>query len=432
MILLSSCQKELKSNGDHYLSRVEASLQSSLSVQDYNHLDFSKTVCSKAESAGLFFLRIPFIGKKLQNDFVVVQTSKGGQVQRGKIVHLEGGQKRMGHQVTWNGNIAIESLNRKHVIQSKVFNGYIEAFHQAPAGARLNSLMAPGELPEIIVVAYINSGIYYSDWIWLESLFYQPFDYSSGGGGGDYSGYYGSLDGSYSSGDGPYSVSGGQLATEPLMLVDEDTYSERSAIDIKSYLKCFDAIPDDGSTCSIEIFADIPVDLDPTKLFYFNSGSPGHTFIQLKKSNGNLSVIQNIGFYPKTGWKVLLTNAPVEGKFVDDSQHEFNASLKMNLSASNLRSTLTEVLYLANFIKYDIDDYNCTDFALNVFNKTRTNKLKVPLYDIPGNYPSNGTSTPQGLYNKLKEMKINNDPESSNISIGMTKGWVASSSGSCN
>ena len=429
MILLSSCQKELKSNGDHFLSRVEASLQSSLSVQDYNHLDFSKAVCSKAESAGLFFLRIPFIGKKLQNDFVVVQTNRDGQVQRGKIVHLEGGQKRMGHQVTWNGNIALESLNRKHVIQSKVFNGYIEAFHQGPAGARMNSLMAPGELPEIIVVAYINSGIYYSDWIWLESLFYQPFDYSSGGGGGDYSGYYGSLDGSYSTGDGPYSVSGGQLATEPLMLVDEDTYINNPAIDIDKYLKCFDAIPDVGSTCSIEIFTDIPVDNDPTKLFNWNTESPGHVFLQFKKANGLQHVLQNIGFYPSSNWKEVLDANPVESKIVNDGSHEFNASLKMNVTPYEFRDLLKRTKELAS-MKYDTDQFNCTDFALDIFNYVRT-PLEIPRYSIPGGIGTFGTRTPQGLYVKLNEMKINGNLESPNISIGFQKAWVAKSDGPC-
>jgi hypothetical protein len=437
LIALSSCQKELQQNNDDYISNIKASLKDSVSSQDYNKLDFTKAILSKSDSAGLYLLRIPFHGKELKNDFVLLQTSKTGQVQRGKIIHLEGARKEYDFHITWNGSVEISSLNRKDILQSAITNGYIEAFHKTRADARLNSMMAPDVLPEIVVVAYISSGVSYSDWVWLQSFFYQSMDYGSGGGGGgSYDGsYYGSLDGSYSGGGGTYSGSTdpiGGVSTEPMMLVDKDTYADKSAIEIKNYIKCFDAVPDAGSTCSIEIFADIPVDADPTKLFDFNSGSPGHTFIQLKKSNGSKSVIQNIGFYPKTGWKVVLTNAPLDGKFVDDSQHEFNASLKMNLSPAVLRSALTEVLYLANFIKYDIDDYNCTDFALDVFNKCRSVKLEIPLYDIPGSYPSYGTSTPQGLYNQLKAMKNSNSPEAANINIGMVKGWVAASSGPCN
>jgi hypothetical protein len=127
----------------------------------------------------------------------------------------------------------------------------------------------------------------------------------------------------------------------------------------------------------------------------------------------------------------MLTNAPIDGKFVDNGMHEFNASFKMNLSPQNFNSTLTEMLYLRN-MKYDIDNFNCTDWALNVFNKTRTDKLEIPLIDIPGNVPSSGSRTPQGLYLKLREMKNANHPEAANIDMMFMKGWTAYSDGPCN
>jgi len=65
--------------------------------------------------------------------------------------------------------------------------------------------------------------------------------------------------------------------------------------------------------------------------------------------------MQNIGFYPMIGWKTLLTTAPVEGKFVDNSEHEFNASLKMSLTPEDLKKTLDEMIYLSSVVKYDID-----------------------------------------------------------------------------
>jgi hypothetical protein len=121
----------------------------------------------------------------------------------------------------------------------------------------------------------------------------------------------------------------------------------------------------------------------------------------------------------------------VNGKFCDNGGHELNASLKMIVSAENFKSILTEILYLCRFVKYDIDEYNCTDFALDVFNKVRPNKLVIPLYDIPGGMAAAGTRTPQGLYNQLKHMKQSNHPEASNIIIPGYKGWVADSKGPC-
>ena len=63
--------------------------------------------------------------------------------------------------------------------------------------------------------------------------------------------------------------------------------------------------------------------------------------------------------------------------------------------------------YLARFAKYDIDQYNCTDWALEVFNHVRSplNQLVIPKFDVPYSDIPDGSSTPQGLYLKLQEMK---------------------------
>ena len=142
--------------------------------------------------------------------------------------------------------------------------------------------------------------------------------------------------------------------------------------------------------------------------------------------------MQNIGFYPTHGWKAILSNAPVEGKFVDNSNHEFNATLKMNVTPGEFNKTIQRALELSKYIKYDIDEYNCTDFALDVFNTTRlANPVLIPKYDIPGGMTSNGTNTPQGLFSKIKGMQ-QAGVEQQNINIPGFKVFVASSDGPCN
>jgi hypothetical protein len=439
---LIACRKEIVTGVDPYLQKVQAVLKDSVTISDYMELDFQRAVLSKVDSAGLYYLRIPFKCKKLANDFVIVKTTRSGEIQKGKIVHLEGNAVENGEgkvrRRTFDGAVCISSLDRKTIFSSAIKNGFIEELHRGTNNLRLDVVPEEDVLPEVVVIAYVNDYSYsISYWYMLESYFYDSYDFGGGGDGG----YYGSSDGSggyYDGGGGYYSGDGGSsdpyggVQQEQPILIDYETQEQNPSIDIQKFINCFKSIPDAGSTCSIEIFADIPVDSDPYKVFDFESGSPGHTFLQIKKSNGNQSVIQNIGFYPKDGLKTIATNAPIDGKFVDNGSHEFNASLKMNLSSENLNSTLTEILYLATFIKYDIDNYNCTDFALDVFNKTRVNKLEIPLYDIPGNYPSTGTRMPQGLYNKLKQMKDGKDPEAVNITIGIEKGWVATSTGPCN
>jgi hypothetical protein len=326
------------------------------------------------------------------------------------------------------------------LIRSTIENGFITAFHNDDLLTLQRDDVLPDpyvELPEVVIVStYSSDGVSFSSWMSLVSFF------DDAGGGGGSGSYYSNMDGSggsYSGGGGggggsgsnPYPGDGGVNVEEP-MLVDFESVNDKIAIDIEKYLKCFDNLPDAGATCSIEIFTDIPVDDDPNKIFNWETESPGHTFIQIKKQNGSNSVVQNIGFYPTANWKTMLTPAPVNGKFADNAGHEFNASLLMNVSAVNLKNILMKIRYLAQFIRYDIDDYNCTDFALQVFNEVRTEKLEIPKYDIPGGMAPYGTNTPQGLFQKLREMKSNNHQEAGNITSDIIKGWVGNSKGSCN
>ena len=434
--LVASCRKEgqFVPGEQAAINRVQATLNDSLSAVDYQRLAFAKAVRTRINK-DTSYLRIPFRDQALKEAFVVVQIDDAGRVNRGRMISVTR-QQNMLPAYAFHGFLVIRWLTGKEVIRSRITRGYIEAFHATPTLLRSTIVPAPEyqEMPEVIVVASRtqNGVLSFSDYLWLQGLFNDAYR--------GVRTYYSNMEDSGTAGD----REGGETSWSNLggagffpaedfpLLIDFETEWSNPAIDIEKYLKCFDAIPDAGATCSIEIFADIPVDSDPNKLFNFESGSPGHTFLQIKKSNGSQSVMQNIGFYPKDGWKTLMTNAPVEGKLVDNSQHEFNASFKMYLSPENFKSTLNEILYLSRFIKYDIDNYNCTDFALDVFNKTRADKLEIPLYDIPSNLPSTGTRTPQGLYNKLKSMQQSRHPESSNISIPGVFGWVGDGKGPCN
>jgi hypothetical protein len=439
---MASCKKENDVTRKSYLDVVKTALKDSVANSDFSQLNFNKAVLSKVDSVGLFLLRVPFAGKNIKNDFILLQTAKPGTIVKGKIVHVEGEQVQVEDagikKRTWNGSISISSLDRKTVLNSSIENGYVSVVHHQN---NLRTAVVPEpEMPEVVVIAYVhNGGISFSDWVFLQGLFYDS-------GGGSSGGYYGSLDVQIGGGGGGTTAGQGytggyqgdygsdsfdDVPVDPTIQIDFETQDQNDPIDLQKFVNCFNSIPDAGATCSIEIFADIPVDSDPTKLFDFVNGSPGHTFINVRKKNGSQSASQNIGFYPKSGLKTALTNAPIDGKFVDNGNHEYNASLKMDLTPAQLASTLTEILYLKNS-KYDIDDYNCTDWALAVFNKTRSNKLEIPVYYIPENNSPAGTSMPQGVYNKLKQMKAANDPEAANITIGIVKGWAGNSTGPCN
>ncbi|HUC81920.1 MAG TPA: hypothetical protein VMR70_13450 [Flavisolibacter sp.] len=436
-LLLNACKKENALTTRNYLENVKVALKDSLQPVDFSGLDFTRSVQSKVDSVQMNVLRVPFKNKKLENDFVIVETDEIGTVKQGKIIHLEGAvienENDKLRRRTWNGEIIISSLDRTKVINSPINNGFITAFRSQN---NLRSSVHPDNVMPEVVITYVipsgSSGMSWSSWFLMQSFF---ADYS----GNNWDGYYGSLGGgggSFGGGGGSpsgggYPIGGGSIEQDPPIQIDIETVLDKAEIDLQKFINCFTSIPDAGANCSIEIFADIPVDRDPNKIFNFETQSPGHTFLQIKKSNGSQSAIQNIGFYPKNDWKSILTNAPIDGKFVDNGGHEYNTSFKMNLTPGQLTSILTQILYLKNS-KYDIDNFNCTDWALDVFNKVRTDKLQIPLYDIPGNVPSLGTRTPNGVYNKLREMKTSGHPEASNINYDFLKGYAANSTGPCN
>jgi hypothetical protein len=435
-VLMISCQKEFNNQSykSDYLKNVKKFLNDSLQNKDYANLDFSNAILTKLDS-GRGLLRIPFQGIKISKNFVLLQTDYSGVISKGFIIKMNKSEPEKGKEYEFNGFIKLSSFNRKSERTLHIMNGHINNNH--PSGTASRSLVVPVPQDTIMIVATTDGGGPYSDWISISGIF---------GNYGKYGGYVSLGEGGHSSSGLGYSPSGigeGQQTVwtkpefkeirviEPLFL-NVEIVEDLSPIDITQYLKCFSNIPDEGSTCSIEILSDIPVDDQPNILLNWQTGSPGHTFLQIRKSNGNQSVMQNIGFYPLQGWKTMLTPAPITGKFVDNSQHEFNAGLKMNLTPEQLKNVIIEISYLARFVKYDIDDYNCTDFALEVFNSARiSNPIEIPKYNLPGGMAPNGSSTPQGLFNKLKSMQ-QAGIESGNITIPGVKGWVGQSDGPCN
>lgn len=427
----ASCKKEAYQRIPDYSLEVQSTLIDSLSQKDFQDLDVKQGTLLKVDSIGLYLFKIPFKSKNVEKDFLMVHTDQSGRVKNGRIIHLEETELESltenPKHVAFNGKIEMRSLNGTSILESNIVEGYVNAFHPA-RNTRIQSLIAEDVLPEVVIVSSVNStGISYSTWINLMTLL------PDNGSGGN---YYGSLSGNGSS---PFVDNGGLginglyrgIQTSPVIKIDMETYVDHQAIDLSKYLKCFENIPDNGATCSIEIFTDIPVDNDPTKLFDWQTRSPGHTFIQLKKSNGTQHVIQNIGFYPSSNWKNILDADPVDSKFVDDGGHEFNASLKMNLTPYQLNLILIKAKELSG-LKYDMDQFNCTDYALEVFNAARTNEIDIPRYGIPGGVGTYPSRTPQGLYTMLNQMKQNKDPEAANITIAGTKAWVANSDGPCN
>lgn len=437
LFIISSCQKEtapLPKND--FVNRIFKDLQASMQPDQFAQLDWKRISRATEDSARLTFVRIAFVDRSFEEKFVLLKLNASGTINAGRIANFALRKNSA------TGRMQIETLKGEVMEDVELINGY----RKKTIATRMesSSYLEPApeyiELPEVIVTASYSSGggISWSTWYSISNMF---------DGGGSGSGYYSMSDpyagggGGYGGGSSSGSTSGASnhpggtsnMVDEEIIKVDFESQYDDPAIDLQKFINCFNVIPDAGATCKITIYADVPVNSDPTKIMDWENGSPGHTWIRLEKDGAGANAkhaSQNIGFYPKSGWKTTLTDAPIAGKWVDNHHHEYNASYTLTISPADLRSALTRMLYLQRFVRYDIDDYNCTDWVLDVWKQavSPTTWFDIPRFKLPGSLSPNGTSTPQGLFVTFKKMKALGKP---GVDVPLV-GWSGSSTGPCN
>lgn len=438
LLAIASCQKEIKSPPltNDFVSHIYKGLHENMQPHQFAQLDWKRMARATIDSGRLTLVRIAFEAQPFEKKFVLLQVNASGLIEKGHIAYFNLGKNSA------TGRMRIESLKGELLKDVELVNGY----KKKSLATRMDnySYVEPApeyvELPEVIVTASYSSGggISWNSWYSMTSMF-------EGGGGG--TGWYGTGD-SYTSGGGGYGgggssgYTGGEnnnpgvaynLIEDEIMKVSFESQYDDPAIDLQKFINCFNAIPDADATCKITIYTDVPVNDDPTKIMDWESGSPGHSWIRLEKDGvgGNAKhASQNIGFYPRSVWKTTLSDAPVAGKWVDNHHHEYNASYTLAISPASLRNALTHMLYLQKFVKYDIDDYNCTDWVLDVWKQAVSPDtwFNIPRFHLPGSLSPNGTCTPQGLYVKFNEMKAAGKP---GVDVPLV-GWSGASTGPCN
>jgi len=135
-------------------------------------------------------------------------------------------------------------------------------------------------------------------------------------------------------------------------------------------MKAFDAISDKGARYDVGIYADLPDNTDPSSML--KGTDPGHTFLTMTKTGvDGKSISLSFGFYPKKGPKSLGFKS-VPSIIVNNGnsgyEHEYNASLVMNnISENQFKALTTTAVQLSNR-GYDLNDFNCTHYALGVMN----------------------------------------------------------------
>lgn len=95
-------------------------------------------------------------------------------------------------------------------------------------------------------------------------------------------------------------------------------------------------------------------------------------------------------------------------KINDNGSHDYDAKITMEIDESSFDAAMIQALYLAGHNSYDINDYNCTNYAIEVFNTVRDSSSEISIPDWTWG-PKNFGQTPNGLYKEMAEMKANGD-----------------------
>jgi len=194
---------------------------------------------------------------------------------------------------------------------------------------------------------------------------------------------------------------------------------------LASRLACFGPLVEEsaGSSYSVSICADIPDNDNPSRVHVKNE--PGHVFLLLSKydpEEDKDTLYQAFGFYPRRPVSsVIFRNA--RSVILGNFGREYNASITIPVSRINFRTLLIRAAELSNK-KYNINKYNCYDYALEVFNSLPgIEKLPVNHIRFPFIFGHGGS--PCSLYADLKKLQENGSTWADHIRFGMFTAPVA-------
>lgn len=433
-IVFFSCNKQIADAprpwlpSASYTEAIRAYLKTNLSDSDYAKVDLHSLLLSK-EPTG-WYLRIALLHKRMDRDFLLLQTDSLGNCITGKFVHISRDSSTL---KSFTGTIRTESIFHMAAKQTIITNGVTEFMLDADPDDEDDS-KAPDPcsdcLPLVVVVGYAPPGgggdVSYDDYLSLSGLAGTTNPVSTVP-GNPVSGVYSLLTGQ------PVTATGSSPGTAspkpiPQVTINYETSVSKPGIDVNAFMKCFSAVPDAGSSCSVTIYSDLPVNDNPSYIFNILTGATGHCFLQLSKINGSQSVTQVIGF--TTSKPIAMLGFPVPGKIVDNGMHKYNASLTLDLTPAQLTTEINAVVAMGSTPQYDLWENNCVDYALGILNAVRpSNPLHVGMSIDPST--DDPYQTPQSLYIALTNLKEQNGPDAANITLDVIKN-AGGSHGACN
>jgi hypothetical protein len=408
LVFFSACTKTAVKKTDS----LKTLLKTRMLQEDYALVDFGKAIVGNLRSGNKLY-QFPLRGRE---ERVLVEFGDTDNIVAGVIFSAKGSVTKHTHGPKYSGVLLQSGLDRRDTKQWVIKEGFAQPLDPgerlridgAGSNPKINTTCDDCTIPEVVVSnSNTSTGISWASWLNLYSLFgmASPFEYLN------MAPNYGS--------DG---VDG-----TTVIIIDFEVPQNKERIDPKKYTDCFGSIPDGPTTLyTVTISADLPTDGHPEIFYNWDDGSPGHAFIELSKSTPAGGVTQNFGFYPTSSYKLMaLENITLGSKLVDDGGHEYQARYTISVTAAQFQAAVNAVNAAQSL--YNVCFFNCTDFALGVFNAAGAN-FTIPQHVIPG-FGSDGSNTPQGLYEKIQTLKDNGV---ANATTTNSKEYANSSKGPCN
>lgn len=250
---------------------------------------------------------------------------------------------------------------------------------------------------EWYLVEYFDDGTAY--WTYLYTTCSGTATGGGGGGGG----------GSHGGGSGAPASTYYEAPTEP--------------IDIQEILNCFSNIPSNAQTTyKVTIHSHLANPSNPYQVYNVSADDPGHAYITMQKTNGSATRSLTFGFYPSAGsWMTAIKDAENSAIGQEDPAKRRNdASYTITVTEAAFNNARNAAL-AGSAKQYDLNDYNCTNYALQVFNAAMGGSgLQVPNSPI-------GYKTPSSLYLKLSDMKT-----AGTAGVSLSQGFAPTSTTPCN
>lgn len=151
--------------------------------------------------------------------------------------------------------------------------------------------------------------------------------------------------------------------------------------DLLKYLSCFDQ--GKGGTLILYVDQPQPGSDNPFTLL----GLMGHVFIGLEQTVNGATIRRTMGFAANERVTPLRTTAP--STLGDDSGRGYDVKLSIELNSTQFSNAILQALLHQPV--YDLENYNCTDFALDVAQAAGTILPRTKIYWYTGSGRSPGT-----------------------------------------